>query len=355
MGIEGTCDDRFSAVREAFEANFAPATTTHLRRRRVGGVTIDGELVVDLWGGTADGRRAERCRGSGTRSSTSGRRPRRWPRCACLILADRGELDLHAPVATYWPEFAADGKERHRGPPPDEPHRRAVGLAGADHDGRPLRLGEGRPRCSPPRRRGGSRARRRATTPSPRATSWARSCGGSPGRSLGDVLRRGDRRAARRRLPHRHRAPSTTPASPTSSRRRAAADADGRRPDSVAMRTFEQPAARRRRSSATTPWRRAEIPAAGGHGNARSVALVPHPDGVRRRGRRRAPAVARTASTPCSTSRATASTSCSASPLRHGIGFGLPQPGDADQPERRARASGAAGAARWRSSTSTPG
>ena len=43
------------------------------------------------------------------------------------MLADRGELDFYAPVAKYWPEFAAAGKERGRGPPPDG---HTAGLAG---------------------------------------------------------------------------------------------------------------------------------------------------------------------------------------------------------------------------------
>ena len=89
--------------------------------------------------------------------------------CA-LMLADRGELDFHAPVARYWPEFAAGGKEARRGPPPDGPHRRPVRLGRADGSPRTWPTGSGAPRCWPPRSRGGSRAPRRATTPSPRAT-----------------------------------------------------------------------------------------------------------------------------------------------------------------------------------------
>ena len=51
--------------------------------------------------------------------------------CA-LILADRGELDLHAPVTRYWPEFGAAGKERDRGAPPARPHRRPERVGRAD-------------------------------------------------------------------------------------------------------------------------------------------------------------------------------------------------------------------------------
>jgi len=72
-------------------------------------VTIEGEMVVDTWGGWADPEQTRPWEQdtitnvwSTTKTMTS--------LCA-LVLADRGELDLDAPVATYWPEFAANGKE----------------------------------------------------------------------------------------------------------------------------------------------------------------------------------------------------------------------------------------------------
>src|SRR5204862_8128835 len=71
-------------------------------------VTIDGEMVVDVWGGWADEARtvpwAENTITnvfSTTKTMTA---------LAALVLIDRGELDLDATVATYWPEFAARGK-----------------------------------------------------------------------------------------------------------------------------------------------------------------------------------------------------------------------------------------------------
>jgi CubicO group peptidase (beta-lactamase class C family) len=103
--IAGTCDARFSAVRTVFEENFA-------KRGDVGAsvaITIDGEPVVDLWGGWADAartRRWERDTIVNVYSSTKGML------ALCLhMLADRGLLDLDAPVARYWPEFAQAGKE----------------------------------------------------------------------------------------------------------------------------------------------------------------------------------------------------------------------------------------------------
>jgi CubicO group peptidase (beta-lactamase class C family) len=100
----GTCDSRFEAVRTEFERNFA-------ERGEVGAsvcVTVDGETVVDLWGGTADpktGRAWDRDTIGVVWSCTKGA----TALCAHMLVA-RGQLDLDAPVASYWPEFAASGK-----------------------------------------------------------------------------------------------------------------------------------------------------------------------------------------------------------------------------------------------------
>ncbi|MFG3201117.1 serine hydrolase domain-containing protein [Streptomyces sp. NPDC048192] len=104
--VHGHCDARFSAVREAFEENF-------LKRDELGAavaVTVDGVMVVDLWGGWADAagtRPWQRDTVVNVWSTTKG------PVALCAhLLADRGLLDLDAPVAAYWPEFAAAGKEK---------------------------------------------------------------------------------------------------------------------------------------------------------------------------------------------------------------------------------------------------
>ena len=103
--IEGTCDPRFAEVRVEFERNFA-------ERGEVGAsvcVTVDGETVVDLWGGLADpgaGRAWEKDTIGVVWSCTKG------AAALCAhVLASRGLLDLHAPVRHYWPEFAQAGKE----------------------------------------------------------------------------------------------------------------------------------------------------------------------------------------------------------------------------------------------------
>jgi CubicO group peptidase (beta-lactamase class C family) len=104
--VHGHCDPRFSAVRTAFEENFRD-------RGELGAavtVLVDGVTVVDLWGGWADAARTrpwQRDTLVNVWSTTKG------PVALCAhLLADRGLLDLDAPVAAYWPEFAAAGKEK---------------------------------------------------------------------------------------------------------------------------------------------------------------------------------------------------------------------------------------------------
>jgi len=105
MAVHGTCDQRFQNVRQEFERNFQ-------ERGEVGAsvcVTVGGHTVVDLWGGVANNRtdapwteETVSIVFSSTKGATA---------ICAHILASRGELDLDAPVAKYWPEFAQSGKE----------------------------------------------------------------------------------------------------------------------------------------------------------------------------------------------------------------------------------------------------
>lgn len=104
--IGGYIAPGFEGVRTAFAANLAGD-------QEVGaavGVYLHGRKVVDLWGGIADpetGRHWESDTLQVVFSTTKG------VTAACAhLLAQRGELDLDAPVAEYWPEFAANGKDR---------------------------------------------------------------------------------------------------------------------------------------------------------------------------------------------------------------------------------------------------
>ncbi|HEX7322786.1 MAG TPA: serine hydrolase domain-containing protein [Mycobacterium sp.] len=105
IAIHGSCMPRFEQVREVFEQNFGA-------RGELGAAVaafVDGELVVNLWGGSAD---------------AAGTRPWQEDTLATVLsttkgltstcvhqLVERGVLDLDAPVARYWPEFASAGKQ----------------------------------------------------------------------------------------------------------------------------------------------------------------------------------------------------------------------------------------------------
>jgi len=103
--IEGSCDPRFLGVAEEFAKNFTA-------RGEVGAsvcATLEGRTVLDLWGGVArvaDNAPWTRDTVSIVFSCTKGA----VAICA-HILASRGRLDVDAPVAQYWPEFARKGKE----------------------------------------------------------------------------------------------------------------------------------------------------------------------------------------------------------------------------------------------------
>lgn len=103
--ISGYCADEFTSVREAFARNFTD-------RAEVGAavaVWADGELVVDLWGGSADSSGARPWRRDTLASIYSGSK---GLTSTCVhLLAERGDIDLYAPVARYWPEFGQAGKE----------------------------------------------------------------------------------------------------------------------------------------------------------------------------------------------------------------------------------------------------
>jgi CubicO group peptidase (beta-lactamase class C family) len=102
--VGGTCDARFSRVRDAFLENFS----AHSERGGAVTIALDGRVVVDLWGGWADVARA-----------------REWQRdtlvnvfsvgkalCAIAVLrlVEQGKVSLDEPVARIWPEFAGQGK-----------------------------------------------------------------------------------------------------------------------------------------------------------------------------------------------------------------------------------------------------
>jgi CubicO group peptidase (beta-lactamase class C family) len=103
--IQGSYDELFAAVpsalAELLDQGDAGASVA---------VFVDGEPVVDVWGGFADANRTiawQRDTITNVWSVT-----KTMTALCALILADRGQLDLAAPVGRYWPEFAVAGKER---------------------------------------------------------------------------------------------------------------------------------------------------------------------------------------------------------------------------------------------------
>ncbi|WP_405992766.1 serine hydrolase domain-containing protein [Streptomyces sp. NBC_00986] len=106
MNVNGVVAEGFEPVRDAFVGNF------EARGDRGAAVTVyrHGHRVVDLWAGTkdVDGTAPwEHGTAQIVRSATKG-----VAAAALLLLAQRGELDLDAPVGEYWPEYKAAGKER---------------------------------------------------------------------------------------------------------------------------------------------------------------------------------------------------------------------------------------------------
>ncbi len=262
--ISGTCGEGFEPVREAFASNFEQGLDVGASVA----VYLRGEPVVDLWGGQLDKVGSEPWREdtivnvwSTTKTMTN--------LCA-LILADRGEVDLASPVARYWPEFAAAGKAsvevRHL-------LAHTAGLSGwteplsvsdlYDWEKATSLLAAQEPWWEP-----GSSSGYHAVT---------------QGYLVGEVIRRVTGVSVGRFFAEEVAGPlgadffiGTPP------------EADERvgllippetmptledMPGEIAIRTFANPLLDAT-SSWSIPWRRAEIPAAGGHGNARSVAAV---------------------------------------------------------------------------------
>ena len=105
LTINGKCDEKFAQVRDAFAANFESG-------KEVGAsfsATVEGETVVDLWGGYTDARTAslwERDTIANVWSTT-----KIMTSTCAHMLVDRGLLEIDKPVSSYWPEFGQAGKE----------------------------------------------------------------------------------------------------------------------------------------------------------------------------------------------------------------------------------------------------
>jgi CubicO group peptidase (beta-lactamase class C family) len=104
--VEGSCDPRFSRVKEVFADSFAHG----IEVGAAVAATLDGKPVIDLWGGYADRAKSKpwtRDTLVNVYSTTKG-----LAAICAHRLVDQGKLDLDAPVAKYWPDFAQAGKEK---------------------------------------------------------------------------------------------------------------------------------------------------------------------------------------------------------------------------------------------------
>jgi len=264
--VNGNCDPRFEAMAELLAGTLESGDDVGASVA----VMLEGELVVDLWGGHADEAKTtpwEKDTITNVWSSTK----TVMALCA-LVLADRGELDLDAPVATYWPEFGAEGKEgvlvRHL-------MSHTSGVSGWNQ---PIEVADiyDQPAAS---------ARLAAQAPwwEPGTASGYHAL--NQGHLVGEVIRRitgkqlGEFLAEEIAGPigadfhiglpdaEHGRVSDVIPPPPLP------IDPATMDPESVAIKTFTGPAPDA--SEAWTPkWRRADIGAANGHGNARSIARL---------------------------------------------------------------------------------
>jgi CubicO group peptidase (beta-lactamase class C family) len=264
--IHGTVAPGFEAVREAFASNFEKG----LECGASVAVTRDGEPVVDLWAGDAgpDGAPWQEDTIVNVYSTT-----KTMAAISILMLADRGEIDLKAPVAYYWPEFAKKGKQEVT---ISHVMSHSAGLSGFeppldaveqlyDWDDICARLAAMEPWWTP-----GTASGYHAVT---------------QGYLQGEILRRVDGRSIGRffreevaeplgadfhiGLDPKHDARVGELIPPKTGLGEQSTGAPG----SIAARTFAG-AALTAKEPQTRAWRAAEIPAAGGIGNARSVARI---------------------------------------------------------------------------------
>jgi len=264
--VKGSFDGRFKALRDILAANLESGEDLGASVA----VTVEGHPVVDLWGGWSDEGRQSPW-GEDTITNVWSTTKTMTNLCA-LVLADRGLLDVDAPVARYWPEFAANGKE---GVLVRQVLSHTSGVSGW---AQPVTVED----IFDWER---STAMLAAQVPwwEPGTASGYHAL--NQGHLVGEVLRRIDGRSLGRFFAEEVAGPlggdfhigldpsddhrvSDVIAPPPLDIDLATLDMD-----SVAVKTFTGPAPDASVAN-TTAWRRAEIGAANGHGNARSVARI---------------------------------------------------------------------------------
>lgn len=262
--VQGTVSERFVGVREVLEASLSNGDDLGASVA----VYSQGELVADLWGGFVDEQRTQPWQRDTIVNVWSTTKTMTF--LVALMLCDRGELDFFAPVARYWPEFAQGGKGaievRHL-------MSHSAGLSGwsehveaedlADWERCTETLARQSPWWEP-----GTQSGYHALTQGYLIGEVVRRITGT---TIGQFFKRevADVIGADFHIglaeTEEHRVAPIVPPIPL--------DISALPSDSVAYRTYTSPAI-----DPTMPWERwwraAEIPAANGHGNARSVAMV---------------------------------------------------------------------------------
>jgi CubicO group peptidase (beta-lactamase class C family) len=263
--LQGHTDARFQALADIVESHLDSGYDLGASLA----VAVDGELVTDCWGGWTDEDRTrpwERDTITNVWSTT-----KTMTMAAALVLMDRGQLDPHATVASYWPEFGVNGKEaievRHL-----MGHTSGVSAweqpVGVDlifdDEAATAHLAAQAPWWEP-----GTASGYHAL---------------NQGHLIGEVIRRIDGRGLKQFFAEEIAAPldaDFTIGSPPENHDRIAnvippppmslpADID---PESIMIKTFTGPAPSAD-ISWTDGWRAATVGAANGHGNARSVATI---------------------------------------------------------------------------------
>ena len=262
--IHGRCDEKFVSVKDAFAKNFEHGLDIGASVA----VTVDGESVVGLWAGKLVDAGEETWQKDTIVNVWS--TTKTMAATVMLMLADRGLLDFNEKVCTYWPEFAQNGKEniqvRHI-------MSHSAGLSSldepivfadfCDHDKIASLLAAQAPWWEP-----GTQSGYHAIT---------------QGHLQNELVRR----VTNKTLGPFFKEEVTTPlgadfhiGTPTSTYPRIGlllppepAAESGIDPDSIMARTITRPELDAL-VSRTNSWREAEIPAANGHGNARSVARI---------------------------------------------------------------------------------
>jgi CubicO group peptidase (beta-lactamase class C family) len=262
--IQGSVEPGFEAVRDTLSANLDSGADVGASVA----VILDGKTVVDIWGGHRDEARSEPWQRDTIINVWS--TTKTMAALCALVLADRGELDFHSPVARYWPEFKENGKE---GVEVAHVLGHSSGLSGWQEPMQPSDLYDWDKATSllaaqEPWWEPGTASGYHAITHGYLVGEIVRRI---TGRSIGAFF---DDEIARplgadfhigTGSEHDERVAKVVPPPPL--------PMEGLDPDSIAVRTLTNPLLSAEQSW-EVEWRRSEIPAAGGHGNARSVATV---------------------------------------------------------------------------------